>query len=243
MQLLSRLQWKMDKSNAYSDEYLSKLMHLLPYKLSGVNFCSHASNGCATACLNKSGMGRTSTAQLGRLKRSRLFIEDRNRFKRQLIAELNSFVNSCEKVNKKPAFRPNGTSDLPWETIYPDLFSMFPEVQFYDYTKVTSRMIKYLDGDFPSNYHLTYSRSEVNHEASVDILNKGGNVAIVFDKLPETYLGFPVHNGDIHDLRFLDDKGIVGLTPKALAKKDKSGFMVNTYYNSHINRLVGRRCK
>ena len=46
--------------------------------------------------------------------------------------------------------------------------------------------------------------------------------------LPKTYLGFRVINGDSHDLRFLDPKGvIVGLSPKGnKAKKDTSGFVI-----------------
>jgi hypothetical protein len=52
-------------------------------------------------------------------------------------------------------------------------------------------------------------------------------VAVVFDKLPETYLGKPVIDGDVSDLRFLDPKGvIVGLKAKGKAKKDSSGFVV-----------------
>jgi len=60
------------------------------------------------------------------------------------------------------------------------------------------------------------------------ILNKGGNVAVVFrGELPKSYLGFPVVNGDDTDLRFLDPKGvIVGLVEKGLAKKDQTGFVV-----------------
>jgi hypothetical protein len=47
------------------------------------------------------------------------------------------------------------------------------------------------------------------------LLKRGFNVAMVFDKLPETYKGFKVINGDLDDLRFLDEKNvIVGLKYK-----------------------------
>ena len=104
--------------------------------------------------------------------------------------------------------------------------------QFYDYTKNYTRFNKVL----PSNYHLTFSRSEINHEIAMDILSKGHNVAMVFDKLPETYNGYKVVNGDETDLRFLDEKNvIVGLkykkiTGKGGAEKNKealqNGFVV-----------------
>ena len=74
------------------------------------------------------------------------------------------------------------------------------------------------------------------------ILNEGGNVAVVFrGKLPESYLGFPVVNGDDTDLRFLDPKGvIVGLVEKYAYQFDKgtgknklvtdnSGFVVENF--------------
>jgi len=97
-------------------------------------------------------------------------------------------------------------------------------------------MIKYLKGDMPKNYHLTFSRNETNDFQSTQVLKSGGNVAVVFrNKLPETYKGFKVINGDEHDLRFLDQKNVVvGLKEKLSLNKatgkldrDKSGFVVD----------------
>jgi hypothetical protein len=50
----------------------------------------------------------------------------------------------------------------------------------------------------------------------MDILSRGYNVAMVFDKeLPKKYEGYKVINGDETDLRFKDKKGvIVGLKYK-----------------------------
>ena len=88
-------------------------------------------------------------------------------------------------------------------------------------------MIKYLNGELPSNYHLTFSCSEHNEKISQLVLSMGGNVAVVFrDQLPETWSGYQVVNGDESDLRFLDKKGVVvGLIEKGLAKKDETGFV------------------
>ena len=52
---------------------------------------------------------------------------------------------------------------------------------------------------------------------------------MVFDKLPETWHGFTVIDGDDDDLRYLDMGGVViGLKAKGKAKKDTSGFVVRT---------------
>ena len=103
------------------------------------------------------------------------------------------------------------------------------DVQFYDYTKGFSRMRNYLNGKMPSNYHLTFSRSESNQAHCEIIAELGGNVACVFrNELPKTWQGMRVINGDESDLRFRDPKGcIVGLVEKGRAKKDESGFVLN----------------
>jgi hypothetical protein len=90
-------------------------------------------------------------------------------------------------------------------------------------------MVSFLDGKLPSNYSLTFSRSETNESQCLDVLARGGNVAVVFRSktLPTHWNGFPVINGDENDLRFLDPKGVVvGLTAKGKAKSDTSGFVV-----------------
>ena len=97
-------------------------------------------------------------------------------------------------------------------------------------------MIKYLRGELPANYHLTFSRNEENDFKCTQVLKAGGNVAIVFRKeLPATYKGFKVINGDLHDLRFLDNKNVVvGLKEKLTLNEDTgklqrnySGFVVD----------------
>jgi hypothetical protein len=105
----------------------------------------------------------------------------------------------------------------------------FPSVMFYDYTKNVKRMIDFINGKFPENYHLTFSRSESNAAHTDLIMNMGGNVAVVFrKKLPTTYKNKIVVDGDTNDLRFLDPKNcVVGLVDKGKAKKDDTGFVVN----------------
>ena len=131
----------------------------------------------------------------------------------------------------QPAVRLNGTSDLPWEKVFP--MGDFPQVKFYDYTKNPVRMEKFTQGKMPANYHLTFSRSEENEKEALAILPTGGNVAAVFavkkgQDLPKTWKGFEIIDGDLDDVRFTDPTGvIVGLRAKGDALKDKTGFVIN----------------
>jgi len=133
-----------------------------------------------------------------------------------------------------PTIRLNGTSDLPWEKFkcvrdgveYRNPMEAFPEVQFYDYTKIPARAIKWADGQMPSNYHVTFSASEDNESACRMVSMAGGNVAVVFDTIPDAWYGRVVVDGDKTDLRFLDPAGVVvGLKAKGSAKTDSSGFV------------------
>jgi hypothetical protein len=83
----------------------------------------------------------------------------------------------------------------------------------------------------PANYHLTFSRSESNEADCIKLLDRGVNVAAVFQTVPASWQGFNVIDGDKHDLRQLDPRGpigtVIGLLPKGRkAKQDTSGFMV-----------------
>lgn len=229
MKLLTTSNTKIKKGEKLG--WLSFGIHLAPASLSGFNVCKDASAGCAAACLNTAGMGVYSTVQAARIAKTRLFFSDKSAFMSQLVKEITSAVKSAAKKQMNPCFRLNLTSDLPWEKIKHDgktIFEWFPHVQAYDYTKSPDRMSAFLAGDMPSNYHLTFSRSESNYKAVNAILTSGGNVAMVFRKsLPVSYAGLPVVNGDETDLRFLDPQGvIVGLTEKGLAKKDLTGFVL-----------------
>lgn len=99
------------------------------------------------------------------------------------------------------------------------------DCQPYDYSKIMSR-------SSTDKYYLTYSLSERNRDKCRDKLREGGNIAAVFNVkrrgvFPETFLGYPVVNGDEHDLRFLDPKGVViGLSAKGDSLRNKNGFVI-----------------
>ena len=207
-------------------------IHLSPNIVSGYNVCFDATEGCIDACLDTSGRGAMPSVQNARINKTKRFFQDRKGFLTDLWKEVTSAIKSATKKELKFCMRPNLTSDLPWESIRHNgqsLMDAFNPCRFYDYTKSLKRFTRFLNGELPENYHLTYSRSEETTDALVIALCKsGGNVAVVFrERLPETWLGFEVLNGDENDLRFKDKKGcIVGLVEKGLAKKDETGFVV-----------------
>ena len=162
-----------------------------------------------------------------------MFTHSRGEFITQLKKDLTSFSKKAIKLNKQPSVRLNGTSDIQWEKVVPSLFTEFPHIQFYDYTKISKRFANKL----PPNYHLTFSRSENNWKECEQLLAAKHNVTVVFDvgrtkPLPTKYLGYKVIDGDKHDLRFLDKCGvIVGLRAKGKARKDFTGFVVRNWEN------------
>lgn len=213
--------------------YLSSVLHLAPADLSGKEVCPKRTAGCTAACLNTAGRGgifkkgeSTNVIQQARIRKTKYFFENRNHFMLDLFRDIEKTIKQAEKKGLTPVFRLNGTSDLAWEKYTlpngKNLFEMFPEVQFYDYTKVNNRKVKHIP-----NYHLTFSKADGNDMDVRLAMSNGMNVAVVFKNLPATYLGRPVINGDETDLRFLDPKGvIVGLKAKGKAKKDTTGFVI-----------------
>ena len=214
--------------------YLSSVLHFAPADMSGKEVCPKRTAGCTAACLNTAGRGgifkkgeSTNVIQQARIRKTKAFFENRSAFMSELLKDITKTIKKAEKEGLIPVFRLNGTSDLSWEKYEildgRNIFQMFPQVQFYDYTKVLGRKVSHI-----SNYHLTFSNADGNLNDVLAAKQAGLNIAVVFKKeLPKTYLGLPVINGDETDLRFLDPKGvIVGLKAKGKAKKDTSGFVV-----------------
>lgn len=206
--------------------YKTFILYMSPFTLNskGVNLCPMASEGCASACLFESGFGGMYTSvKQGRVDKTEFYLRDRIGFLDKLVVEITKLEKKFADSDLTLVIRLNGTSDISFEKQKASngktIFDTFPNVQFYDYTKNYTRFAKQL----PSNYHLTFSRSESNHEIAMELLKAGNNVAMVFTKLPDTYLGYKVINGDDNDLRFLDDKNvIVGLKYKKITGKGGS---------------------
>jgi hypothetical protein len=232
--------------------YVTFILHLAPARLSGYQVCPMATKGCTAACLNTAGRSglakgegrltvsdiesgkRTNVIQNARIRKTRLFFEHRNVFILRLIKDIMRAIRWTKSHGLTPVFRLNGTSDIRWETVRigdKTVFELFPDIQFYDYTKIANRK------NLPDNYHLTFSLADGNDEQAEQALRNGMNVAAVFRNkaIIERYkdIGFvlnglvtPVVDGDDTDLRFLDQRGaIVALYAKGNAKNDRSGFV------------------
>jgi len=222
--------------------WLSAIMHLAPSHSAGLgNMCPDASPQCIRFCLNKAGRGgifkkgeKTNAVQEARKARTARFVSDPD-FSLDLDKEINSHANKASRLGLKPCVRLNGTSDIDWirsTAFRGSLFDRWPDVQFYDYTKSFSRMMEFLNtSDYPKNYHLTFSRSELNDAECDTVLNHGGNVAVVFDSVPSYFRGRAVYNGDDSDLRFLDPKFVqgvwIGLKAKGKLARETSAFKVD----------------
>ena len=217
--------------------YMTYILHLAPANLSGYETCPKRTKGCTAACLNTAGRGgmfkkgeTTNVIQQARIRKTKMFFENRAEFMSLLIKDIKLAIKQSEKKGLIPVFRLNGTSDISWEKYEvpgaSNIFNLFPEVQFYDYTKILGRKVRNIP-----NYHLTFSAADGNDADVRSAIKQDYNVATVFgikksQPMPETYEGMPVFNGDDSDLRFLDPKGVVvGLYAKGKAKKDTSGFV------------------
>ena len=191
-------------------------------KTANKDLCPSRSEGCTSACLFTAGRGRMTPVLKARTKKTLMFHQEREKFLTILKDDIGKLQRKAQRAGLIPAVRLNGTSDIKWHKIAPSLFTDFPEVRFYDYTK-------HPVSTWPSiaNYDITFSRSEVNDFHVLEALKAGKRAAIVFDKVPDTYKGFAVIDGDEDDVRFNDPQGvIIGLKAKGLARKDTSGFVV-----------------
>lgn len=224
-----------------SQGYMTYILHLAPANLSGYETCAKRTAGCTAACLNTAGRGGmfkkgefTNVIQKARIRKTKMFFENRVDFMAMLVKDIELAIKQAGKIDMIPVFRLNGTSDIAFEkyevvrdgVMYRNIFTAFPDIQFYDYTKILGRKTVAYE-----NYHLTFSAADGNDVDVANAIAQGYNIATVFGikktlPMPETYMGIPVFNGDESDLRFLDPKGVVvGLYAKGKAKKDTTGFV------------------
>ena len=222
MKLLTHSSAKLDKSQ--NDEWVNAVLYLDPTYNN--NICKGKSKGCFESCLIHSGRMRMASAKQARYNRTHMYWTDTHAFYEQLHKELNALLKKADKLGKGLAIRLNGTSDLDWS----DIYTAYPTVQFYEYTKRPDLITKYKG--LP-NVNWTFSKHEKHSEWTLDkILSAGVNVAMVFkDTVPNTFKGIPVIDGDKHDRRFEDKKGrIVGLklkgTKETKAKAIANGFAI-----------------
>jgi hypothetical protein len=215
--------------------FYTGILYLAPSDISGFQVCPMAKLAqCENACLYSAGRGAFTSIQNARIAKTQYFFNDRQNFMLNLVLDIQKGIKQAKKQDLTLLIRLNGTSDIKWENLYfeydekqTNIFDLFPEVQFYDYTKIPNRI------NLPKNYDLTYSYSGVvtfQKYVKKAIDNKM-RIATVFRKvedIPTEFLGLPVVSGDNSDIRHLDKpNSIVALYAKGKAKKDTSGFVVD----------------
>lgn len=208
------------------------ILYMAPHSLNskGKTLCSHATPGCIAACLYTSGHGRFNNVQQARIRKANYFVSDKIAFLTDLLSEIQKAHKSAVRRGEKVLFRLNGTTDIDFIYLIKKYTGVdvteLENAYFYDYTKVPERALRYKGHP---KYSVTFSRAETteNQQKAVSLIEQGVNVAVVFDELPETYMGKKVIDGDQSDEMMLYNRGVVlGLRAKADAKKDTTGFVV-----------------
>lgn len=204
---------------------LTYCIYLAPSIMSGYNVCPMSVH-CRDFCLNGSGQNKAeefargvehSRINLSRIRKTKAFFENRQLFMDVVIREIGRYHRRADRLGMNFAIRLNGTSDLSPLMFYDEvtgknILELFPDIQFYDYTKVFARtnlMQRF------SNYDLTFSYDGHNWDAAERFLKTGGKVAVVFrdpKRLPKSFRGYPVCDGNAYDMRYLDPKShVIGL--------------------------------
>lgn len=244
--------------------YMTAVLYLSPWRGAGVNVCPMAEiAGCNVSCLNTAGRGGIAAKratwspfgvklpdnaiQRARIARTLLFTQDRNAFMLQLVREIAAFCRKAERKGLTPCVRLNGTSDIAWESVLVEVsgfkpvsvFDWFPSLQFYDYTKLPTRLARTM----PANYHLSlsWSGADAKYQRKVEhaalkygvplVLVRGSGWCMAYtaavEALCERAAIEHIVDGDASDLRFLEPQhALVILKAKGLARKDRSGFVL-----------------
>jgi hypothetical protein len=180
-----------------------------------------------------------------------LYYQDRALFLAMLIREIANARKTARRRGQTLIVRPNVISDIDWPVRHPEIIESFPDVRFYGYTKDPFAFTRGINGEYPANYHLTFSRSETNESQAIGFLAQGHNITVIFDTkytshmkypLPAEWKGFKVIDGDETDLQFLDPKGVVvGLSAKGFLRHpefQRDGIMIRTDRHKVTPRVI-----
>ena len=215
---------KHKKSIKYGE--LTYSLYLAPAKTSGYEVCPGRTAECTKLCLNESGMNTMTQNIKGdvinnsRITKTRLFFEDREFFMHMMIAEIRSGITRAKKLGYTFSVRLNNTSDispLDFKLDGKNILELFPDIMFYDYSKVPGRveLMKIY-----KNYDITFSYTGYNLTLCEEMLLNKIKVAVVFKHVPNTFMGYPVIDGDAYDMRYKDiEAKIIGLKYKKVRAK------------------------
>lgn len=230
------------------------------FEMGGFNTCPNSAS-CKDECLGKTsgnyfkvGGGKDLSAfkgpRLNSLNKTVGMLSEPEAFAVRLYDEIAAKRAEAANNGNHLGVRLNVLSDIN-PRVYQSIIKAFPDVTFYDYTKMAYKPVA-------DNHHYTYSSTGVS-QPGVDnpntnwprmrrMLDGGENVAMAFtdkEHLPETVYDeetgkrYRVINGDTHDFRPLDrvpdgeDGVIIGLKNKkgfgavGDAHKESKGFFVH----------------
>ena len=229
---------------SYDKGVMTYIIYLAPADLSGRNVCPK-SKYCKAFCLNGAGHNKAeviakginhSKINLSRIKKTNIFFDNREDFMLMMIHEIMKYEEKAKSLGMQFACRLNGTSDISLNAFTyqgTPIYEIFPNVQFYDYTKVYNRIETLA---YVSNYDITFSYDGHNWDECEQYLSNHGRIAVVFDTpiMPKYWRGYRVIDGNKSDDRFNDDRGvIVGLhyhKPGNIYLDEKHGIFHDTQF-------------
>ena len=189
--------------------YLSVGLSLMPHRManSKIDLCGGRSTPeCRIHCLNMTGRQAMNSIQVSRKAKTLLYLKDRVDFMKKVDIELKYYTALAKQEKKGLTARMNMFTDIDHSKIKWDGKSIYehnPSVQFIEYTKHYSRISKL------PNLHMTYSYDNRYHDEAIEVLKRGNNLAVIYNKeMPEILWGHKCINGDLSDLRMLDDKNV-----------------------------------
>jgi len=206
-------------------------LSLMPEKRNsqGINLCEFSTKACRNSCIVDSGNARFEKVNEARLRKTDFFLSEKEQFLKQLWAELN-YLNT---VYKQVLIRLNMYSDIDWNQEFSSFgydLTKLESLIFYGYTKSP----KILDSSASlNNFDLVFSFSGYNWALCSHYLDaKICNISIVFklkkgEKMPTTYKGYEVINGDESDQRLKSIEGtgkIIALSYKSPVARGKDSY-------------------
>ena len=238
--LLTTSQTKLDKAVAEKTGYVNRGLTLspaheaAPFLWDGYTACTGATKACIGACVGaETGQGRLPSSKIARIGRTlvkELYMQE---FEEVFHGELMREWRKADAKGYRLAFRFNVASDH-WQ-LADKMAARYLDVDFYDYTAVTSAMRTSDRGGFRGRAKVrrVYSRKDGRDDLTLKMLREGHGVAVVFDvsarkkePLPKEWNGYLVIDGDVHDLWFLRAHPgcafVVGLRVKGSNKQIES---------------------
>lgn len=219
--LLSALNEKTPKAEKVG--ILSAILYLAPATMaSPKTVCPYSTAACREGCLFSAGRGRTPRVINARMRRTLMYLNERDQFFDELVGELYEMQQAAWLNGMTLSIRLNGTSDIKWEDERLDgktLFELFGHARFHDYTRIPFQHRR-----VPENWHLTWSAADAPLSEIAAQLRQGRNVAAIVPEhekaqAPQWFVmgdtEVQIVDGEEHDARFLDPSpALVLLKPK-----------------------------